>query len=144
MKEALKIAKEAVILGEVPIGAVIVESDTGKVITTAINQVERNKNPLCHAEMVAIYEACKILGTKFLVGYEIYVTLEPCSMCATAISLARLDALYFGAYDVKTGGVEHGAKIFKVNATHHKPEIVGGIMEDECKKLMTDFFKNLR
>ena len=142
MKQAIILAKKAKAHEDVPIGAVIVRD--GVIISRGENQVQLRKNPTLHAEIIAINRACKKLGTKFLDGCDIYVSLEPCAMCATAISWGQLDKVYFGAYDPKSGAVEHGPHIYECATCHHKPEVYGGICEKECSKLMKDFYKGLR
>ena len=129
---------------EVPVGAVVYHSETYEIIYTAYNETEQTKNPLAHAEILAIQRACEKLKVKRLTGYSLFVTLEPCVMCAGALSLARLDAIYFGAFDPKTGAILQGAEVFKHKQTHHKPVIQGGINADENGKLLTDFFKAKR
>lgn len=128
---------------EVPIGAVVVSS-SGEVIASAHNLTETNSDPTAHAEMLAIRAACEKTGSARLPDCDLYVTLEPCPMCATAISFARIRRLYFGAYDPKGGGVENGARIFAQSTCHHAPEIIGGIAEEECSALLKDFFKARR
>ena len=137
---ALTEARKAAALGEVPVGVVIVRG--GKVIATTSNLVETHKDPTSHAEMLAIRAACKAVGNERLEDCDIYVTLEPCAMCAQALAHARIRRVYFGAYDEKSGGVENGARVF--NHSHHKPEIYGGIQESECSSLLKDFFRQLR
>ena len=145
MKHAYNLARQAFDCNEVPVGAVIVDRSTGQVVARAHNQVEARQNPTQHAEMLAIEAACRVLGTKYLTQCDLYVTLEPCPMCASAISLARLGRLYFGAYDPKSGGVEHGPCVFNgATSLHHIPEVVGGLMELECGELMTEFFAQRR
>lgn len=144
MLEALKMAKIGETKGEVPIGAVIVDSDSGKIIASTHNLTEANNDPTAHAEILAIKAACKKLGAPRIPNCDIYVTLEPCPMCATAISFARIRRLYFGAYDPKSGGVEQGPVIFNQKTCHHKPEVYGGICELECSEIMTDFFRGKR
>ena len=144
MAQALIEANKASSRGEVPIGAVIVERKSGKIIARAHNLVETRPDPCAHAEVLAIQEACKTLGDARLPQCDLYVTLEPCSMCATAISFARIHSLYFGAYDPKGGGVDHGACIFSHPTCHHKPEVYGGIQEIECGNILKDFFKARR
>lgn len=143
MQLALRQAQEAAGLGEVPVGAVIVDSD-GAVIAKAGNRTEADADPTAHAEMLAIRAAARALGSPRLAECDLYVTLEPCAMCASAIAAARLRRLYFGAYDPKSGGVEHGAKVFEHATCHHKPEVIGGISETEAAKLLQDFFKDKR
>jgi tRNA(adenine34) deaminase len=142
MQFAIALAKKAAVGGEVPVGAVVVRD--GKIISSAHNLVENGKDPTAHAEIVAIRSACQILQTTRLVDCDLYVTLEPCAMCAQAISFARIRRLYFGAYDEKGGGVENGARIFSQNTCHHKPEIYGGIFENECAELLKNFFAQKR
>lgn len=144
MQHALKEAEAAAKRDEVPVGAVIVNSTTDDIISTAGNRVEETKNPLAHAEMLAIQEAVDQFDDKFLEDCDLYVTLEPCPLCASAISLARLRRVYFGAYDPKSGGTEHGPRIFEHETCHHKPEVYGGICEQECATLLTTFFAEKR
>ena len=129
---------------EVPVGAVLFHTQTGEVVATARNRTEENRDPLAHAELLCIQAACRKLGVKRLTGYSLFVTLEPCTMCAGAIAWARLDHLYFGAYDPKTGGVCQGSCVFTHPQTHHKINITGGIHADECGSLMTRFFQERR
>lgn len=140
MKEAIKQAKKAAAIGEVPIGAVIVQN--GKIISRGYNKRETKKNALLHAEIDAINKACKKLGGWRLPECEIYVTLEPCPMCMGAIISARIDRLYFGAYDEKSGAASSVLDLS--GALPHKVITQGGVMENECKKILTDFFKELR
>lgn len=142
MDKALSLAKEAAAAGEVPVGAVVVRD--GQVLAAARNRVEEQKNVCAHAEFLALQEAMKALGDKFLNGAELYVTLEPCAMCAQAIAHARVAKVVFGAYDPKSGGVEHGARVFDHDTCHHKPEVVGGVAEQEANKLLKTFFQELR
>ncbi len=144
VKTALQQARRAYRADEVPVGAVIFDSRTGAIVARAGNRVEAAQNPTAHAEMRAIQKACRKLKTKFLNGYSLFVTLEPCAMCAGAISWARLDAVSYGAFDPKTGAVRQGAKVFSRPQTHHKPAVRGGIAEEECGRLMTSFFKDNR
>lgn len=142
MQLALEQARRAAQNGEVPIGAVIVKGDN--VIASAHNLTETKNDPTAHAELVAIRAACEALGNPRLSDCDMYVTLEPCPMCATAISFARIRRLYFGASDEKGGGVENGPRIFSQSTCHHKPEIYGGMSERECGELLTGFFKERR
>lgn len=144
LKIAYQCAEQAAAQDEVPVGAVVFNSQTGEIISTAFNQTETQKNPLAHAEIVAIQKACAHLNLKRLNGYSLFVTLEPCVMCAGALSLARLDAVYFGAFDPKTGGVCQGSKVFEHAQTHHKPLIQGGFDTDRFGALLTHFFKQKR
>lgn len=142
MLHALEAAFQAGGKGDVPVGAVIVKD--GKIIATASNRVERDTDPTAHAELLAIRQASKALGDVRLVNCDLYVTLEPCAMCAQALAHARVRRLYFGTYDPKGGGVEHGAKIFDHSTCHHKPEVYGGIEEEKCMVLLKTFFQKLR
>jgi tRNA(Arg) A34 adenosine deaminase TadA len=140
MEEALKQAQAAFDAGEVPVGAVMIHRHSGQCIAATHNRVERDCDPTAHAEMLAIRMACSHLQTTHLEEYDLYVTLEPCAMCAQAISHARIGRLYFGAWDVKSGGTDHGARIFHHATCHHKPEVYGGIMAGECERLLKAFF----
>ena len=142
MEEALRLAREAETLNEVAVGAVIVFRN--QIIASAQNQVRRLVDPTAHAEMVVIKEAAHALQTTHLVDCDLYVTLEPCAMCAQAIAWARIRRLYFGAYDPKGGGVEHGCRVFNQPTCHHRPEVVGGLGADESEKLLKKFFQNRR
>ena len=142
MPIAIDEAKKAEDRGEVPVGALI--EINGKVISSAGNRTRELKDPTAHAEILAIRNACSILGVERLIGANLYVTLEPCPMCAAAISHARIANLYYGASDIKSGGVNQGPFIFNHPQSHHKPEVYDGISETECKKLLLDFFKQKR
>ena len=144
MAEALSEAQAAAADGEIPVGAVIVDSTTGEIIARGSNATEAINDPTAHAEMMVIQQACKLKGAPRLPECDIYVTLEPCPMCATAISFARLRRVYFGAYDPKGGGVDHGPKIFQQPTCHHQPEIYGGIDEQACAVLLKEFFRDRR
>lgn len=144
MEVALDLARLAMEKGEVPVGAVIIDKKNNQIIAQTYNQVEENKDPIAHAEILAIREATLSQGRKWLETCDMYVTLEPCAMCAAAISLARIRRIYFGAYDFKSGGVEHGAKFFEQITCHHKPEVIGGLNEAASKELLKKFFKNKR
>ena len=130
--------------GEVPVGAVVVDGSTGAVLARAGNGVEAGRDPTAHAEMLAIRAAAAGRGTARLVDCDIYVTLEPCAMCAQAIAFARLRRLYFGAADPKGGGVDHGARIFQQPTCHHRPEVIGGIQESRAAQLLRRFFEARR
>ena len=130
--------------GEVPGGAVVVDGRTGAVLARAGNEVEAAHDPTAHAEMLAIRAAAKERGSARLPDCDIYVTLEPCAMCAQAIAFARLRRLYFGAADPKGGGVEHGARIFQQPTCHHRPEVIGGIQESRAAALIREFFEARR
>ncbi len=144
MDLALDEAKLAAQAGEVPVGAVVVDASTDTVVAAAHNRVERDKDPTAHAEMLAIRAAAAKLGRTRLDGLDLYVTLEPCAMCAQAIAFARLRRLYWGAGDPKGGGVENGPRIFAQSTCHHRPELYGGIGEREAAELLQDFFRKLR
>ncbi len=143
MHLALKKAKEAAKHGEVPIGAVVV-SPSGEVLAAAGNNVVGAKDPTGHAELIAIREAAQKFGSERLTGCSLYVTLEPCAMCAQAIAFARIRRLYYGAEDVKGGGITVGARIYSHKTTNHKPEVYGGILENEAANLLRDFFAGRR
>ncbi len=144
MLQALTKAKDAARQGEVPVGAVIVDRVSGEVIAAAANRCEQDHDPSAHAEIVVIRAACKAKGDVRLFDCDMYVTLEPCAMCAAAISFARIKNLYFGAYDPKGGGVEHGAQFYNQSTCHHAPDVYGGINEQECGDLLREFFQKLR
>jgi tRNA(adenine34) deaminase len=144
MQAAITQADIAAKMGEIPVGAIIVDSITKKIIATAHNLVESDANPTAHAEMLTIQTACKKLGTPRLISCDMYVTLEPCPMCAQAISFARIRRLYFGAYDSKGGGVENGPRIFHTSTCHHRPEIIGGLDEITCATMLKKFFAEKR
>jgi tRNA(adenine34) deaminase len=144
MTAALAEAEAAAAAGEVPVGAVLVEAASGRILSRARNRVEEWCDPTAHAELIAIREGARLLGAKRLTEADLYVTLEPCPMCAQAISFARLRRLYFGAYDPKGGGVEHGPRIFEQPTCHHRPMIVGGIEERRAAALLRAFFKERR
>lgn len=138
MQLALNEAEIAAKRLSVPVGAVIVSE--GKLIASAGNEIRQNNDPTAHAEILTIRKAAECLRTTHLTNCDIYVTLEPCAMCAQAISLARIRRLYFGAYDAKYGAVEHNARVFTYAL--HKPEVIGGIMETACSDLLKKFFRN--
>jgi tRNA(adenine34) deaminase len=138
MQQALEQAEKAAARGEVPVGAVIVSNN--QILAAAGNRVEELNDVTAHAEMLVIRQASQKLGSPRLVDCDIYVTLEPCPMCAQAISMARLRRLYFGAYDPKGGGVEHGARLFSQPTCHHAPQIYGGIEEEKSANLLRSFF----
>lgn len=142
MDEALAQAKIAFEKDEVPIGAVIVEN--GKVLARAHNQNISLKDPTGHAEILAMRLAAEVKNSARLDDCDLYVTIEPCAMCASAIALARIKRIYYAAPDSKFGAVENGAKIFSTSSCFHKPEIYSGISEEDARKLMQDFFKQKR
>lgn len=142
MKEAIKQAKKAAAIGETPVGAVIVHR--GKIISRGYNKRETKKNALMHAEISAIDKACKKLGGWRLPECDMYVTLEPCPMCAGAIINARIDNVFFGAYDKKSGCAGSSINLFESGLFNYDVNAQGGIMECDCARLLTDFFKQLR
>lgn len=142
MSLALDQARAAARRGEVPVGAVLVRA--GRVIAQAGNQVEELADPTAHAEILVLRQAARDIGSPRLGDCDLYVTLEPCAMCAAAISFARIRRLYFGAYDPKGGGVEHGPRLFTQPTCHHAPEVVGGMAETEAAAMLRAFFRDLR
>jgi tRNA(adenine34) deaminase len=140
MDAALEEAKAAAARGEVPVGAVIVDGASGEIVARAGNETRALKDPTAHAEVLAIRRAAAALGAERLGGCDLYVTLEPCTMCAAAVSFARLRRLYYGADDPKGGGVAHGARFFAQPTCHHRPEVYGGIGEVAAAALLRDFF----
>lgn len=143
MRAALEEAKDASLRDEVPIGAIIVDSD-GEIIARAGNETRALNDPSAHAEILAIRRACQKAGAQRIPGTTLYVTLEPCAMCAAALSFARISRIVFGASDVKGGGVLHGGEFYTQSTCHHKPEIEHGLMEQECGQILKDFFKDKR
>jgi tRNA(adenine34) deaminase len=143
MELALAEAERAAQLGETPVGATVV-SPMGEILSRAHNLVIANSDPTAHAEILAIRKACLTAKSERLPGCDLYVTLEPCAMCAAAISFARIRRLYFGAPDEKGGAVEHGVRFFSAPTCHHAPEVYGGIGEARSAALLRDFFKKLR
>lgn len=139
MQMALDEAQAAAAAGEVPVGAVIVASD-GQVLARARNAMRRDNDPTAHAEIAAIRVACEKLGNERLTDCDLYVTLEPCPMCAGAIAEARLRRLYYGAADVKGGAVDHGVALFAQSSCHHAPEVIGAVRESDCAALLKTFF----
>lgn len=142
MRKALAQAGKAAKLGEMPIGAVIVRD--GKIIARGHNKREKGKNALLHAEIVAIDKACRKLGGWRLPGCEIYVTLEPCPMCAGAILNSRIEKVYFGAYDVKSGCAGSKINLLDMNLCNYTTEVVGGVLQSECSEIIKNFFGTLR
>ncbi len=142
MKMAIDLAKEGALIDEVPVGAVIVKN--GEVIAKAHNHKEQENNAICHAEIVALSKATKTIGNWWLENCEMYVTLEPCPMCAGAMINSRIKALYFGAYDEKSGAAGSKINLFESGLFNHDIEVSGGYMRDECASLLSDFFKNKR
>ena len=142
MALALEEARAAATAGEVPVGCVIVRE--GSVIARAHNRTLADRDPTAHCELLAIRQAAHALGSERLPDCDMYVTLEPCTMCVAAISFARIRRLYYGAADPKGGAVEHGVRFFAAPTCHHRPEVYGGIAEGEAAALLKDFFRRRR
>ena len=143
MNEAIALAKQAAELGEVPVGAVVVKKSTGEIVGRGFNRRESDRSPLAHAELLAIDEASKHLGGWRLIDCELYVTLEPCPMCSGAIINSRIETVIFGAYDRRFGACGSVITLFDL-PFNHKPELIGGVLEEECSGLMSEFFRKLR
>ena len=143
MKPALAEARAAFTRGEVPVGAVVTDAE-GRVVAADGNRIERLADPTAHAEMLVLRTAAKNAGTPRLVDHDLWVTLEPCPMCAQAIAFARIRRLYYGASDPKGGGVEHGPRIFSQPTCHHRPEVISGVAETEAAELLRAFFRERR
>ena len=143
MTTALVLARDAMAEGEVPVAAIITNAE-GEVIAKASNRVERDGDPTAHAEMLVIREAVAQLGQQRLNDCDLWVTLEPCPMCAGAIAHARLRRVYYGAEDPKSGGVSHGARVFNHPTCHHKPEVYSGISGEAASQLLKEFFQSKR
>lgn len=139
MQMALDEAKAAAAAGEVPVGAIMVGPD-GAVLARARNAMRTDKDPTAHAEIAAIRAACAAVGNERLIECDLYVTLEPCPMCAGAIAEARIRRLYYGASDMKGGAVDNGIALFDQKSCHHAPQVVGGLRESECAAMLRDFF----
>jgi tRNA(adenine34) deaminase len=142
MGAAIAQAKDAATAGEVPVGCVIVRA--GTVIARARNRTLADRDPTAHAELLAIRAAAQVLGSERLIDCDLYVTLEPCTMCAAAISFARIRRLYYGAADPKGGAVESGVRFFCAPTCHHRPEVYGGIAEADAGELLKEFFRQRR
>ncbi len=138
LSAAFNAARAAAELGEIPVGAAIARN--GEILAVAANRILATRDPTAHAEMLAIREACAKLGSERLMGCDLYVTLEPCAMCAGAISLTRIRRLYFAAGDEKGGAVDHGPRFFSQPTCHHAPEVYGGFREREAAQLLRGFF----
>lgn len=143
MQKALELAKKAASIGEVPVGAVVVRKRDGEIVGEGYNLRESDKNPLAHAEIIAINEASRRLGGWRLIDCELFVTLEPCPMCCGAIINSRVERVVFGAFDKKAGSCCSVTRLFEL-PYNHKPELVGSVMEAECSQLLSDFFRELR
>ena len=142
MQRAIGLAKECSEYDEVPVGAVIVKD--GKIIAESGNRKERENCAVCHAEILAIQKATEVVGNWWLEGCEMYVTLEPCAMCAMAMIHSRIDTLYFGAFDEKTGACGSKVNLFEKDLFNHNVKVEGGIMKEQCGALLTEFFKHKR
>ena len=143
MKEALTEAEKAIAFKEIPIGGIIVDNKTHEIISRNYNKINQSNNAIKHCELNLIFDACSKLKQKYLDKTTMFVTLEPCSMCFSAISEVHVDTLYFGAYDEKNGGIEKMGLLFK-RENMFTPKIYGGIMEDKCSKILKKFFKKIR
>ncbi len=143
MSAALEEAKAAILRDEVPIGAIIT-NESGDIIARAGNSTREMFDPSAHAEIMAIRTACEKAGAQRIPNHTLYVTLEPCAMCAAAISFARIKCVVFGASDSKGGGVIHGGEFYTQPTCHHKPEVKHGLMQEECGQILRDFFKKKR
>ena len=144
MKIALELAQKAAEADEVPVGAIIVNPENGEIVAQAYNQSAHSGDATAHAEILAIQQACAKLKTTRLWEMDLYVTLEPCTMCAAAISFARIKHLYFGATDEKGGAVVSGVRFFEANTCHHRTQYTGGICAEECSQILKDFFAHKR
>lgn len=142
MERALDAARAAALEGEVPVGAVVVRN--GEILAVAANRTLTDRDPTAHAEVLALRAAARLIGSERLLGCDLYVTLEPCPMCAAAISFARIRRLYYGAGDEKGGAVEHGVRLYSAPTCHHAPEVVAGLAERDCAALLRDFFRSRR
>jgi tRNA(Arg) A34 adenosine deaminase TadA len=140
LAEAFAQAEAAGARGEVPVGAVVVDPATGVILAACGNEVESRQDPTAHAEILALRMAAAARGTPRIDGCDVYVTLEPCPMCAAAMALARVRRLVFAAYDPKSGGVEHGPRVFRHATVHHKPDVIGGVQASRAEALLKDFF----
>ena len=144
MRAALEEAKRAAAIDEVPIGAVLVHAESGDIIARAGNRTITHADPTAHAEILVIREICALTRAQRIPEYNLYVTLEPCAMCAAAISFARIRRVIYGASDAKGGGIDHGGKFYSQPTCHHRPEVTGGILAEECGAILKDFFKSKR
>ena len=144
MQAALEEAKAAYQRDEVPVGAVLVDCASGEIVARASNRTIELSDPTAHAEILAIRDRCSQLGVQRIPDHDLYVTLEPCTMCAGALSFARIRRIIIGAPDKKGGGVLHGAQFYEQPTCHHRPEIVSGLIADECGQILKDFFKEKR
>lgn len=144
MRLALEEANLAMARDEVPIGAVLVHKDTDDIVARAGNRTIEKSDPTAHAEILCLRESCKKLGVQRILDYDLYVTLEPCPMCASALSFARINRVIFGASDPKSGGLNDTLNLYTHSQLHHKPETTSGILSEECGQILKDFFKKKR
>ncbi len=144
MRTALEEAKLAFDHDEVPIGAILVHKDTGDIVSRASNKTIEMSDPTAHAEILCVRQLCKTLKVQRIPDYNLYVTLEPCPMCAAALSYARLNKIIFGASDLKSGGLTSDIALYEYPQIHHKPDLVSGILEEECRTLLQKFFQQKR
>lgn len=144
MRAALEEARLAALRDEVPIGAVLVHRASGEIVARAGNRTIEQHDPTAHAEIQVIRAICQQVGAQRIPEYDLYVTLEPCPMCAAAISFARIGTVYFGATDPKSGGITSGVDLYSHSQIHHKPQIISGILEEDCASILREFFKARR
>ena len=144
MQAALEEANKAAARDEVPIGAVLVHSMSGEIVARSSNRTIELSDPSAHAEMMVIREVCNHVGAQRIPEYDLYVTLEPCAMCAAAISFARIRRVVFGAHDEKGGGILHGGKFYEQSTCHHRPDVSHGILAAECGQILKTYFKSKR
>lgn len=144
MSAALEEAKQAAARDEVPIGAVLVHQKTGEIVARAGNRTLEHADPTAHAEILVIRELCQKLGVQRIPDYDVYVTIEPCPMCAAALSFARIGKVVFGASDPKSGGITSAVDLYTKPQLHHKPVVSGGLMAEECGRIMSEFFQRKR
>lgn len=144
MTAALEEANAAAARQEVPIGAVLVNIQSGQIVARAGNRTRELRDPSAHAEILAIRELCKLMDAQRIPDHDLYVTLEPCAMCAAAISFARIRRVVIGAIDPKGGGVLHGGKFYEQSTCHWRPEITSGLLEQECGNILREFFRSKR
>lgn len=144
MKIALQQAAKAFAADEVPVGALVVDPESGWIVARAYNRCEHGTDAFAHAEIEAMRKACRRLKQNRLRGLHLYVTLEPCTMCAAAVSFMRIEKVYFGAADAKGGGVVSGVRFYEAPTCHHRPQTEGGVLADECSAILKDFFRGKR
>ena len=140
MQDALDEARKAAARDEVPIGAVLVDVETGDIVARGGNATIERADPTAHAEIMVIRDGCKTAGAQRIPACDLYVTLEPCAMCAAAISFARIRRVVYGAPDPKGGGIDHGGQFFTQPTCHHRPDVTGGVLAEPCGQILKDFF----